>query len=90
MAADYLKDPDAVLDYKWDWSSWLQGGETISSSVFTVTAGLTVNSTSNTTTTATVWLAGGTAGLVYSVGNRITTSLGRTDERTVQIRVQER
>ena len=87
--SDFTKDPDAVLDYVWDWSSWLAGGETISTSVFTVTAGITVNSTSNTTTTATVWLSGGTNG-VYTVANKITTSAGRTDERSLTIRVQNR
>jgi hypothetical protein len=87
--AVYVKDKDAVLDYKVDWATWLQASETISTSTFTVPAGITKDSQSNTTTTATVWLSGGTVGQEYAVINRITTNQGRTDDRTITIRVQE-
>lgn len=93
----YTKDPNSVLDYKVDWNGaaadggpWLAAGETIASSNFTVPAGITKDSQSNTTTTATVWLSGGTVGNEYAVVNRITTNQGRTDDRTITIRVQER
>lgn len=86
----YTKDPNAVLDYKVNWATWLQASETIASSNFTVPAGITKDSQSNTTTTATVWLSGGTVGTEYAVVNRITTNQGRTDDRTITIRVQER
>lgn len=86
----YTMDSDAVLDFAWDWSQWLSNLETISSSVVTASAGITVNSTTNTTTKATVWLSGGTAGRPYEVANRITTNQGRTDERTITIRVTNR
>jgi len=87
---DHKKDPDAVLDWVWDWNEWLDEGETITTSTFVVTVGLTVDSETNTTKTATVWLSGGTAGQVYQVTNRITTSGGRTDDRSITIRVTER
>lgn len=90
MAALFIKDPNAVLDYKIDWASWLATSETISTSTFTVSAGITKDSESNTTTTATVWLSGGTAGTTYTATNRITTNQSRTDERTIEIRVEER
>lgn len=91
MAAfDHKKDPDAVLDWVWDWNEWLDDGETISTSTFIASVGITVTSTSNTTKTATVWLSGGTAGQVYQVTNRISTSVGRTDDRSITIRVTER
>lgn len=87
----YTKDPDSVLDYTIDWgTNWLADGETISSSSWTVQSGLTEDSDSNTTTTATVWLSGGTAGSVYTVTNQITTSAGRTAERTLLIKVEDR
>lgn len=85
-----LKDPNATLDYGFDWSEWLATGDTISSSDWTVPAGLTEVSASNTTTTATVFLSGGTAGSSYDVVNRITTANGRTDDRTITIRVVSR
>ena len=85
----YLKDPAAVLDYQIDWSSWL-GVDTITSSSWTASTGLTVDSDSNTTTTATVWVSGGTAGTTYQLTNRITTAGGRTDERTISLSCQDR
>ena len=89
-ARDHKKDPDAVLDWVWDWNEWLDDGETISNSQFIVSVGITVDSESNTTKTSTVWLSGGTAGQVYQVTNRIATSGGRTDDRSITIRVVER
>lgn len=88
--ADHKKDPDAVLDWVWDWNEWLDEGETIATSTYIVSVGITVDSDSNTTKTATVWLSGGTAGQVYSVTNRIVTTAGRTDDRSITIRVTER
>lgn len=89
--ARYLKDPNAVLDYGFDWGTdgWL-GADTIATSTWTVPSGLTSEASSNTTTTATVWLSGGTAGQVYEVTNRIVTAAGRTDERSFTIRVENR
>lgn len=84
-----VKDPDAVLDYQIDWSSWLATGETISSSDWVVQTGITENSASNTTTTATIWLSGGTAGVTYTVTNRIVTTASRTNDRSLYITVRE-
>jgi hypothetical protein len=82
----YEKDPSAVLDYQVNWATWL-GTDTISTSTWTVTTGLTKDSDTNTTTTATAWLSGGTAGRTYTVTNRIVTAGGRTDERSFQVKV---
>lgn len=86
----YTMDSDAVLDFAWDWSQWLSNLETINSIVVTASPGITVNSTSNTTTKVTVWLSNGTAGQPYTVACRVTTNQGRTDERTITIRVTNR
>ena len=85
----YIKDPNAVLDYTLNWFEYLDG-DTISTSTWTVPAGITKNSESNTTTAATVWLSSGTDGTDYDVYNRIVTAAGRTDDRTIRIRVSER
>lgn len=87
---DFSKDPDAVLDYTFDWSRWLAQSETITTSTVTVSAGITLNSSSNTTTTATAWVSGGTAGKPYTITDRIVTNQGRTDDRTITIRVTNR
>lgn len=89
MATTIDKDPSAILDYTFDWAKWLAAGETISTSTWTV-SNVTKDSDSNTTTTATVWLSGGIAGTSGSAVNRIVTSAGRQDERTLMITVTDR
>lgn len=87
----FLKDPDAVLDYSFDWDDgYLAAGETISTSTMIATTGITIDDDTNDTTTATVWLSGGTVGEDYTVTNRITTSASRTDDRSIRIRVVEK
>lgn len=89
-ASDHKKDPDARLDWVWDWNEWLDEGETIEESTFIASVGITIDDSSVTTKTATVWLSGGTAGQVYQVTNRISTTAGRIDDRSITIRVTER
>ena len=85
----FAKDPNAILDYSVDWSRWPAGDE-IATSEWIVPVGLAKASDTNTTTKATVWLSGGAAGQSYAVTNRITTTGGRTEDRTMTIRVEER
>lgn len=85
----FKKDPAAILDYSIDWSLWLNG-DTIATSSWTVPAGLTKQSDTNNTSSTTVWLSGGTLGQTYTVTNRITTANGRTDERSILIKVEDR
>lgn len=88
---NYLKDPDERLDYTVSWSDYLAVGETISSSSWTVPSGITqYQSATNTNTTATIWLSGGTHGEEYLVTNQITTSAGRIAERSLNIVVRNR
>ena len=89
MTVTIPKDPDATLDYGRDWSDWLNG-DVITASQWTVPAGLTQETSSFTDTTTTVWLSGGTDGQTYTITNRIHTELGRTDERSMIIDVDER
>lgn len=92
-----FKDPNAVLDYSWDWfnaasgeaNGWLNG-DTYSSHTITADAGITVNSSSQSGGIITAWLAGGTVGVKYKVTCRIVTTGGRTDDRTIYIKIKER
>lgn len=85
-----IKDPDAVLPYKIDWTAWL-AGDTLSTSAWTVPAGLTnVSDTTEAGSTTVVTLSGGTPGQTYVVTNRITTADGRTDDRSFRLRIAER
>lgn len=92
-ASDYYwiyKDPEAVLDFTVDWATWL-GVDTISGTpTWTVPTGLTKDSQTNTTTTATAWLSGGSVGQDYVVECKIATAAGRTDERSFVVKVRER
>ena len=85
-----LKDPSAVLDYVFDWTEWLATGETITDHTITADTGITVDSSTEGDGKVTVWLSGGTAGKNYKVACKITTSAGRTDERTIWIKVTNR
>jgi len=100
---EFLKDPNEVLDYKFDWAAetnnsvvgatnWLEDDETISSYTVTAEAGITKDSDSkeDLNTSIVVWLSGGTAGLDYNVVCQVLTNKGRTGERTIVIRVRER
>lgn len=97
MSQRYVKDPQAKLDYSVDWTageggSWLQTGETITASTWTVPAGITQSTPapSFTGTKTTIWLTGGTVGVNYAVVNHITTNQGREDDRTIHIHVANR
>ncbi len=97
----YIKDPAEVLDYKFDFRSstngtgsgdYLASGETISSHTVTAETGITKDSDSatDTNTSVTVWLSGGTTGNEYDITCNIVTSAGRTVERTMVIEVVDR
>lgn len=82
----YTKDPQAVLDYKIDWTEWMPENDRIVASTFTSSdAELTVDDSLFTDFTATVWLSGGVAGERYTVTNHIVTEDGREDDRSLTI-----
>jgi hypothetical protein len=88
--AIYIKDPDATLDFAFDWSDWLADSETISTYTITAQTGLTKTLDSQANGIVTVWVSGGTAGNWYSLACKIVTNANRTDERTMRIQVQDR
>jgi hypothetical protein len=86
----YIKDPNGRLDYAFDWSAWLEDGETITSTSFTVPLGdVEVDADAEADGVVTVWLVGGTVGKA-KVTCHIVTSVGREDDRTMSITVKER
>ena len=88
----FSKDPQAVLDYVWDWTPWLDG-DAISAHTVTTTiedGGISIMSSTATGTTVTAWISGGTVGNTYKAVCSITTTGGRTDERTSFISVKDR
>ena len=103
MPSIILKDPTGKLDFKFDWAAstngsgntdWLDtdGGETISTKTVTVDDGITKvsDALTDTNTSVTVWLSGGTDGADYEVACKIVTSDTREDTRRMKIQVRER
>ena len=86
------KDPDETLDYTIDWSDRMAAGDTISTCVWTVPAGLTktTQSISNAEPVwrTTAWLSGGTIGTTYEVLAHITTAAGRIMDQTVKLKIK--
>ena len=92
MTRSFVKDPSDVLDYVIDWSAQMteDGADTIALSTWTVPTGITQDSESETTTTATIWLSSGVDGTDYDCANKIVTAAARTYERTITIQVRNR
>ena len=85
------KDIAAVLDHGMDWSVWLDDGETIAAqTVVAAPAGLTIGTVAQANGIVSWRVSGGTLGQDYIATCRVTTSLGRVDERSVRYRVGER
>ena len=94
MAYEVKKDPNADLDYGFDWTAWLGAADTITESTWVVPSacGLTTHSSSISTDgrVPTVWLKSGNAGGAYAATNHIKTAAGREDERSLRVTVVDR
>lgn len=92
--AEFDHAPGADLDYGFDWreNKWLETGETVTNSVWTVQpAGVTLTRQQIVQDAVTsVFAAGGTNGRQYVLTNTITTSKGRTDSRTIRLNCRPR
>lgn len=87
-------DPDAVLDFQFDWSDWLDDDteEAVSEATITIspTGELIATEPAVVAGVVTYWLSGGVATKRYQVSCLIETTGGRTDERTIIINCFER
>lgn len=91
MTWERPKDPDEVVDYDLSWAEQMAAdSDTIATSTWTVPAGITKSSISNTTTRTKIWFSGGTAGQTYSCVNRVVTAGGRTFDQTMKLKVKDR
>jgi len=84
----FIKDSADVKDYTLNWAARLGDTDTISTSVWTATDGLTIDIDTNTDTTTTVWLSGGTRGRSYTAFNTIVSTEGRSWTLALTIAVQ--
>lgn len=88
----HTKDPDAVLDYTLDLSAWLPEGDSVQTASATVTQGDVVvdSCTATPPDKVVLWLSAGTTGTRAQVTVHWTTTAGREDDRTLQLRISER
>lgn len=88
------KDPDATLDYPFDWTQYLAAiTDTITDAEFILDTPLVLERqelNSPTSTIAVAWVSGGTVGETHRVTCRITTAEGRIDDRSIFLRIKER
>lgn len=100
----FEKDPDSKLDYGFDWTEWLDQGDKIASSSWSVERengfsvdpdqGLTVSdnplpAVNAENTETSVWLEGGKKRRRYIVTNRIETRDSRVAERSFEVYVDD-
>jgi hypothetical protein len=90
-----LKDPEAVLDYAIDWGAqYLDEGDLIADSSWSVDpdepGGVSVVGSDFADTVSKVQAGGGVPGRLYRLANLVVTQSGRTDERSIMLRVEKR
>lgn len=92
------KDVEAQLIYTFDWSEWLESGDTISSVDYSAAARrndptpvtIETQGISDSATDTYVELAGGQANKTYVITAKVTTANGIIDRRSFRLNVVER
>ena len=91
--AVYTQDPNEIIDYHIDWSSYLTsiGGATVSTVSVTADTGLVIDSSSNTTTytTSRISISGAEADKIYNVIHEADLSDGTVRRWSFGIQVRE-
>jgi hypothetical protein len=92
----YKHDPQAVLDYSWDWTNWLVEGDSIASYSLTPPTGVTIVSHSRDEAVVTAFMSvgevipEGESAVRLGITCHVTTTEGREDDRTLHLLVIER
>lgn len=87
----FIKDPQAKVDFGFDWSIWLNSGDELAGSSWLCDPlGLSLISSSFTPILSSLVVASGTIGATYALTNHIVTLDGLEDERTLYISIQNR
>lgn len=90
----FLKDPSATVDFAIDWSAGHGAGQTIDSAEWRVEpagdGSITVDASRVEPDRTVATLSGGQRGCVYRISNAVLFSDGRRDERTLDLRVEDR
>lgn len=80
----------AELDYSWDWEQWLADDEIVEFEVFAPTAGdeLVIHSCAEQDGVVVAFVRGGRLGATYQVTCRVRTLGGRTDRRSIYLKIR--
>jgi len=90
------KDTEARLIYTFEWADWLPTGDSLASSLYTITARandpdpLAIHSQGTQGTKTYVELKEGQEGKVYTVTCKVTTANGLIDRRNFRVKVLAR
>ncbi len=90
MAKKFKKDPEAVSDYSIDWSTWLQDGDVLAESEWTIPSGVTKVTDSFSDTAVLIRVSGGTVGTSYQLTNHVISEAGLEDDWTITLVMVER
>jgi hypothetical protein len=77
----------AVLDYSWDWTNWLNAGDSVASYLILPDSAINVVSDSRNAGVITAILSGGVLHRTHEVTCRITTTAGLVDERSIYLTI---
>lgn len=83
------KDKDAIRVYTFDLAGMMQAGDTLAAIAWTVPVGLTQLSASNTASTCSIELSGGTPGLWYAVVGRWLSIGGTQDDVVLRLFIEQ-
>lgn len=91
----YVQDPQAKLDYTFDWTAQLaaNGAATIASATVVASSGAVVSNVTTASSTVTYRLAVSLVATVpswVSVVNHVVLSTGEEDERTMRVQITNR
>ena len=80
----FSMDPHDILDFSFDFTDWLES-DTLSSITWSVSRGIITGSIAQTQTVATIFVSNGVVNRVYEVHCQVTTTAGRTVNRSLEI-----
>lgn len=87
----WVLDPNAVEDYAFDWTGWLEQGETITTASVTADdGGLTITNVTNANGVVSYRVSQGVLGTEQRVTCHVVSSLGRADDKTDKFVIVDR
>lgn len=97
MWPQIFHDPQARLDYRWDWGepgrdgrTWLGEDVLDDATVTSSSPSVSIEDVTHDDTSVVAWVSGGTVGTTVQITCHITTASGRQDDRTINLAIRQR